>query len=180
VSLGTPSDLIHSYLVLRDGVNTALLCKIRPMTNSSRSISPVMREVFILAGLSAFIFLRTLFTTSARQSLSRFSRSQLTSTKILAQRSAVPAVFSRPLASAAKRKVGVARVDKDRLLRLAKRPRKGPFNAMLEPEPNVAEITEAVKHSGNYDPWAETDSDKDEIYGLEFVKKKAVKVSSVL
>ncbi|THU84557.1 P60-like protein [Dendrothele bispora CBS 962.96] len=67
----------------------------------------------------------------------RFSTSSLTSAKILAQRSAVPAVFSRTTTASfskgdtPKRK-RVTQAEKDRLLRIAKRPRKGPFGVILD------------------------------------------------
>lgn len=115
-----------------------------------------------------------------RKSLPRFSPAQLTSAKILAQRSAVPAVFSRTLNSR-KRKPIVGREDKERLMRVSKRPRKGPFNSVLDPTEYAAGTTiiglsEAVKKSGTYDPWdAEPQSTKVK-GGLETVHKKLPKV----
>ena len=61
-----------------------------------------------------------------RTSLPRYSKRQLTSTKILSQRSAVPAVVSRGTTPSGPKKI--SRADKQRLLRIAKRPRKGPFS----------------------------------------------------
>lgn len=84
---------------------------------------------------------------------------QLTSSKILAQRSAVPSVISRVLSSDKKRKTpSVSYADKGRLLQLSKRPRRGPFNAVMDPTEFGAgsallEVTEAVKESGKYDVW---------------------------
>ncbi|THU84565.1 P60-like protein [Dendrothele bispora CBS 962.96] len=97
----------------------------------------------------------------------RFSTSSLTSAKILAQRSAVPAVFSRTTTTASfskgdtpKRK-RVTQAEKDRLLRIAKRPRKGPFGVILDESEDkwagaaaAQGVSSAVKSSGQYDPWA--------------------------
>ncbi|EMD36938.1 hypothetical protein CERSUDRAFT_114850 [Gelatoporia subvermispora B] len=94
---------------------------------------------------------------SVRHSLPKFSVSKLTSAKLLAQRSAVPAVFSRSTTSIqGKRKL--THEEKERLLRIAKRPRKGPFNAVMDPTEFGAgsaelDVTEAVKKSGTYDVW---------------------------
>ncbi|EAU83781.2 hypothetical protein CC1G_07516 [Coprinopsis cinerea okayama7 len=117
-----------------------------------------------------------------RPYLPKFNASQLTSAKILAQRSAVPAVFSRP----EKRKAPLTREEKERLMRIAKRPRKGPFNSVqdtseLKSGEGVVGLSEAVKQSGTYDPWAEDakgeEEEKEEEVelGLEAVKKKKVK-----
>lgn len=109
--------------------------------------------------------------------------SQLTSTKILSQRSAVPAVFSR-VTSTGKRKAGAAlsNEEKSRLLRIGKRMRRGPLNSVMDPTEFAAgsailEVSEAAKKSGRYDAWAPVVEEevKD---GLETVKKKPVKVSS--
>ncbi|KAF8313559.1 ribosome biogenesis protein Nop53/GLTSCR2, partial [Amanita rubescens] len=91
-----------------------------------------------------------------RSTLPRRSSIQLTSLKILSQRSAVPAVASR--ISGEKRKSRLTPAEKDRLLRMAKRPRKGPFNSILDPSEyksgmSVVELSQAVKASGRYDPW---------------------------
>jgi nucleolar protein 53 len=94
--------------------------------------------------------------------LPKFSKSQLSSTKILAQRSAVPAVASRIVSSStdAKRKASLSHADKGRLLRTGKRSRRGPFNAVMDPAEFGAgsallEVTEAVKESGKYNVWEE-------------------------
>lgn len=58
-----------------------------------------------------------------RTTLPRYSQQQLTSIKILSQRSAVPAVVSRATKPSSAK---ISRADKERLLRIAKRPRKGP------------------------------------------------------
>ncbi|OCH90470.1 tumor suppressor protein Gltscr2 [Obba rivulosa] len=94
---------------------------------------------------------------NVRRSLPKFSPSQLTSAKILAQRSAVPAIVSRLTCSNhGKRKL--THEEKERLLRIGKRPRKGPFNAVMDPTEFGAgsamlDVTEAVKQSGTYDVW---------------------------
>lgn len=118
-----------------------------------------------------------------RHILPKFDKSQLTSAKILAQRSAVPAVFSRPTSSSQKRKATVSREDKERLLRIAKRPRKGPFNSVQDTSEfqsgeGTVGLSEAVKASGSYDAWVE----EPEVVlpdGLETVHKKKVKVSLI-
>ncbi|KAJ7319264.1 ribosome biogenesis protein Nop53/GLTSCR2 [Mycena albidolilacea] len=114
-----------------------------------------------------------------RTKLPKFKSSELTSTKILAQRSAVPAVTSRPAVK--KRKSPLSYEDKDRLLRISKRPRKGPFNSVVDPTEFGAgsaafELTEAVKSSGAYDPWAPTGPVEEIKDGLETVQPKKVKV----
>jgi len=113
-----------------------------------------------------------------RSTLPRRSSIQLTSLKILSQRSAVPAVASR--ISGEKRKSRLTPAEKDRLLRMAKRPRKGPFNSILDPSEyksgmSVVELSQAVKASGRYDPWQ---SEEEVVLpdGLETVQKKKIKV----
>lgn len=120
--------------------------------------------------------------TSVRKSV-RFSKSQLTSTKILAQRSAVPAVFSRP-ASAPKRKAGVSYEEKARLLQIGKRAKRGPFNSVMDPSEfasgsSIVDISAAVKNSGGYDAWVESEASENEGEkdGFEPPKKPKVKVS---
>ncbi|KAH8101723.1 P60-like protein [Cristinia sonorae] len=95
-----------------------------------------------------------------RKRLPKFSTSNLTATKILQQRSAVPAVFSRPQSSTSslKRKK-ITHEEKDRLLRIGKKMRKGPFNSVVDPTEFGAgsallEVSEAAKTSGSYDVWA--------------------------
>lgn len=72
--------------------------------------------------------------------------------------------------------------DKLRLLRIAKRPRKGPFNAIMDTSElgagsAILGVSEAVRKSGDYDAWVEPEVEevKD---GLEHVHvhKKPVKV----
>ncbi|KAG7089821.1 hypothetical protein E1B28_011469 [Marasmius oreades] len=115
-----------------------------------------------------------------RLSLPKFATSQLTSAKILAQRSAVPAVYSRSNStnSGSKRKA-VTHAEKERLLRQAKKPRKGPFNVIVDEKSDkwggatAAGLSEAVKNSGNHDPWdaGETpDNTNEDDFGTEGIK----------
>jgi nucleolar protein 53 len=114
-----------------------------------------------------------------RKSLPRYSKAELTSTKILSQRSAIPAVFSRPTKDSLASRSKVSRADKERLLRIAKRPRKGPFNAVMDHTEFGAgsaliDVSAAVKHSGSYDPW--TVEEVEEVAdGLEYTKKPKIK-----
>ncbi|KAG6841158.1 hypothetical protein C0991_001286 [Blastosporella zonata] len=116
-----------------------------------------------------------------RKSLTRFSKTLLTSTKILEQRSAVPAVFSRPSsATPKKRKALVSHEEKGRLLRIGKRPRKGPFNSIIDPSEFGAgsamlELSEAVKASGTYDAWESPTEEVEIKDGLETVMPKNIK-----
>ncbi|KAJ7497968.1 ribosome biogenesis protein Nop53/GLTSCR2 [Mycena galericulata] len=114
-----------------------------------------------------------------RKSMPKFKTSELTSTKILAQRSAVPAVVSRTTSK--KRKSPLSSEDKNRLLRISKRPRKGPFNSTVDPTEFGAgsasfELSEAVKSSGAYDPWAPVEEPEEIKDGLETVQPKKIKV----
>ncbi|KAI0319739.1 P60-like protein [Amylostereum chailletii] len=93
-----------------------------------------------------------------RRHLPKFSARQLTAHKILSQRSAVPAVFSRPTASA--KKSTMTRKEKDRLLQLGRRTRKGPFNGVVDHDQfgegsALMELSKAAKESGKYDVWSE-------------------------
>jgi len=99
------------------------------------------------------------------------------SSKIISQRSAVPAVISHAT-KPPKHKLTPA--DKERLLRIAKKPRKGPFNAIMDPTEFGAgsasiDVTDAVKNSGTHDLWTSTveESLPD---GLEAVRKRTIKV----
>ncbi|KAJ8507147.1 hypothetical protein ONZ45_g10458 [Pleurotus djamor] len=125
-----------------------------------------------------------------RKKLPKYSKSLLTSTKILSQRSAVPAVFSRPSSSTTKkRKPVLSQEEKLRLLRMGKRARKGPFNSIMDPTEigngsAMLELSEAVKNSGNDDLWAaenEEDASQDEeiAMGLETVRKRKIKPPTV-
>ncbi|KIK63852.1 hypothetical protein GYMLUDRAFT_40933, partial [Collybiopsis luxurians FD-317 M1] len=95
-----------------------------------------------------------------RSVLSKSKPVQLTSLKILSERSAVPAVFSR--------KNHLSRQEKEHLLRVAKRPRKGPFGAIVEQHDEWASagVSEAVKSSGHYDPWASSPKSESEVIPL--------------
>ena len=110
----------------------------------------------------------------------RYSSAQLTSAKILSQRSAVPAVFSRTTTTTGKRKHGLSREEKERLMRIAKRPRKGPFNSIMDPSEYAAgsgtvALSAAVKNSGKYDPWV-TQPVIEVKDGLETVQKEKIRV----
>ena len=98
--------------------------------------------------------------------------------KVLSQRSAVPAVLSR--ISGEKRKSGLTHAEKDKLLRMAKRPRKGPFNSVLDPSEyksgsSAVGLSHAVRVSGRYDPWH---PEEEEVLPeeLQVVQKTKVKV----
>ena len=96
---------------------------------------------------------RLIFWDAVRRRLPKFSKAQLTSTKILSQRSAVPAVSSR-----AAKKSAIDYRQKGRMLRIARRTRRGPFNAVMDPTEFGAgsapiDVSEAVKKSGKYDIW---------------------------
>ncbi|KIM57684.1 hypothetical protein SCLCIDRAFT_1219170 [Scleroderma citrinum Foug A] len=111
-----------------------------------------------------------------RKSLPRFSKDQLMSSKIISQRSAVPAVISRATKPS---KHGLTPADKERLLRIAKKPRKGPFNAIMDPTEFGAgsaaiDVTDAVKKGGTHDLW--TPSVEESLPdGLEAVRKRTIK-----
>jgi nucleolar protein 53 len=81
-----------------------------------------------------------------------------------------------------KRKPHLTHEEKSRLLRLAKRPRKGPFNSVMDPTEfgagsAIIELSEAVKESGKYDPWAADDVEaEEELEGMEKLKRLKVKV----
>ncbi|KAI0342370.1 P60-like protein [Trametopsis cervina] len=97
-----------------------------------------------------------------RKRLPKVSFAQLTSTKILAQRSAVDAVPTRVTSSLKRKKL--SHDEKERLLRIGKRPRKGPFNAIMDHTEAGAgsallEMTEAVKQSGSYNVWEEEEAE---------------------
>ncbi|KAF8273558.1 tumor suppressor protein Gltscr2 [Lactarius quietus] len=88
-----------------------------------------------------------------RKSLPCFSRASLRSHQIISQRSAVPAVYARPRNSL------VSARDKERLLRIARKDRRGPLNSIVDPlQPGAGsallEVSEAVKKSGEYDVWS--------------------------
>ena len=70
----------------------------------------------------------------------------------------MPAVFSRAASSSNshKRKAHLSYEEKSHLLQIGKRPRKGPFNSIVDPTEfgagsAIIELSEAVKESGKYD-----------------------------
>ena len=90
---------------------------------------------------------------SVRKSLPRFSRTTLRSHQIISQRSAVPAVHARP------RRSLVSSREKERLLRIARKDRRGPLNSIVDPLQSgegsaLLEVSEAVKECGQYDMWS--------------------------
>lgn len=112
----------------------------------------------------------------------RFSTSQLTYTKILQQRSAVPAVVTHSTSSTPAYKRKLSHEEKDRLLRMAKKARKGPFNAIMDHTEFGAgsallELSEAAKKSGGYDVWAHPQEDDEDETEAFVPKKAAPKVS---
>ncbi|KAK0447200.1 hypothetical protein EV421DRAFT_1733755 [Armillaria borealis] len=119
-------------------------------------------------------------TKMIRKSIPKSLTSQTMAAKILAQRSAVPAVFSRTTSSG-KRKAAVMREEKEWMLHIAKCPRKGPFNSIVDPTEFGAGsamigITKVVKNSGHFDPWAADEEMAPEVpEGTERLRKMPVK-----
>jgi nucleolar protein 53 len=121
-----------------------------------------------------------------RKRLPKFSSSALTSAKILAQRSAVPAVFSRTASSTkdTKGKRKLSHEEKTRLLRLGKRARRGPLNS-FEDEAEfgkgsaLLEVSDAARQAGAYDVWA-TDTGPMDADVPEEARVAAVKVYTPL
>lgn len=121
--------------------------------------------------------------SSVRKNLPRFSTSLLSSARILAQRSAVPAVTTRVTSTNNLKRKKLTHEEKDRLLRIGKRMRKGPLNSVIDPTEVGAgsalmEVSEAVKNSGGYDVWGsgdETDEDQEDV---PIQKKVAIRVRS--
>ena len=96
-----------------------------------------------------------IISNPVRRRLPKFSKAQLTSTKILSQRSAVPAVNSRIA-----KKSPVSYRQKGKLLQIARRTQRGPFGAIIDPTEFGAgsapiDVSEAVKESGKYNIWEE-------------------------
>lgn len=94
-----------------------------------------------------------------QRAVPKFDMSQLRSAKLIAQRSAVPAIFSKPN-GVKSQKTKLTQEEKARLLRIGKRKVKGPFNSYVDPTQLGAgsallETTEAVKQSGTYDIWSD-------------------------
>ena len=99
----------------------------------------------------------------------------LKSATILAARSAIPAVLSRSTTSLTSahppKRLRISQEDKDRLLRIAKRQRKGPLNSLIDPkEVGAGSATlapsEAVMQSGTYDVWDQEGSDDEFLKSL--------------
>ncbi|KAL4242802.1 Ribosome biogenesis protein NOP53 [Abortiporus biennis] len=115
-----------------------------------------------------------------RKRLPKFSVTSLTSYKILQERSAVPAILSRNTTTV--KHARLTREEKDKLLRIGKKMRKGPFNGVIDPTEVGAgsallEVSEAVKNSGGYDVWGSPADEEEQVDdGESFVaKKKKVK-----
>ncbi|KLO16544.1 P60-like protein [Schizopora paradoxa] len=94
-----------------------------------------------------------------RRSLPKFDPASLSYSKIIAQRSAVAAVYSRPTASTVKKR-HLTLDEKNRLLSIGKRKQHGPLNSFLDPKAlgnGSASLapSHAVKKSGTYDVWTE-------------------------
>lgn len=91
----------------------------------------------------------------------------------------MPAVISRSTSSTLSHKRKLTHEEKDKLLRIGKRARKGPFNAVLDHTEFGAgsallEISEAAKKSGSYDVWTQSqEEEREENEEEEFVPKKA-------
>jgi nucleolar protein 53 len=114
---------------------------------------------------------------TVRKALPKINPKLLTSTRILSQRSAVPAVASRATATQ-KRKLSYA--DKERLLRVGKRARRGPLDSYQDETEfgkgsALLELSEAAKRSGEYNVWEE--EEEEEL--PEGAAKRKPKVTSV-
>ncbi|KZS99802.1 P60-like protein [Laetiporus sulphureus 93-53] len=117
----------------------------------------------------------------------KFSPALTTAAKILAQRSAVPAVFSRTTTSnTLKRKssVHLTHEEKGRLLRIGKRPRKGPFNSVVDHTEAGAgsallEMSAAAQAAaeGAWDVWEEKEQNEEDNELLKKMKKVKPNVS---
>ena len=120
-------------------------------------------------------------TNLVRRRQPKVSFSQLTSAKILAQRSAVPAVATHYTSSTTLKRKKLSHEEKDRLLRIGKRPRRGPLSSIVDSTEAgqgsaLMEVTEAVKNSGTYDVWQGDDNEVED--AIVSTKKPAVKVSN--
>ncbi|KAI0060390.1 tumor suppressor protein Gltscr2 [Artomyces pyxidatus] len=105
---------------------------------------------------------------TVRKSLPKFSRTLLSSHRILTERSAIPAVLSRPTSSRVPSSVRVTRREKDRLLRIGRKDRKGPLNSLVDHTQfgegsALLEVSEAVRKSGQYDVWTEGAEDSPKV-----------------
>ncbi len=146
--------------------------------------------------LKCIAFLTNFFWSPlVRPTLPKFAKASLTSAKILAQRSAVPALLSRPSSTSTdtKRK-RLTHEEKDRLLRMGKRMRRGPFNVVVDPTETgegsaLLELSEAAKQSGQYNMWDATAASAaaqvennvdDEVLVDGGIIKRKVKVCTIL
>jgi nucleolar protein 53 len=108
------------------------------------------------------------------------TKKPLTASLILAQRSAVPAVYSRAVHE--RKKDSVTKAETERLLRIGKRKRTGPSNSAIDPTETgkgsaLLETSEAVKQSGTYDVWMDVDEDPSSVAEFDaIVQTKPVKV----
>jgi hypothetical protein len=152
------------------------------MASYSKWTQLVMKNV---CSVDSLLCIRTLLTIgTVRKALPRFNPRSLTSARILAQRSAVPAVTSRTTPSATsggKRKI--SNEEKERLLRIGKRARKGPFNSYQDEMEfgkgsAMLEVSAAVKQSGKYNVWDEVVEEVD-LNVPEVLRKQAPKVFPV-
>lgn len=154
-------------------------CTSRRMNTCSKSMSSATKKVcsyctttVIHISHSKYIVRRVIRSSPAKQ---------LTSTKILAQRSAVPAVISRTLPSSKhENRAKLSQKEKTRLFRITKRHRSGPFNTAEDSTTfgngsALLEISAAVKSSGHYDAWAPAPA-IELAEGLETVYKPLIKV----
>ena len=87
---------------------------------------------------------------------------------------------SRATSSTPSKRKKISHEEKDRLLRIGKRPRRGPFNAIIDATEAGAgsallEMTEAVKQIGKCDVWQEAQKGSEE-EGNVVHKTQAVKV----
>ncbi|EIN14662.1 P60-like protein [Punctularia strigosozonata HHB-11173 SS5] len=104
---------------------------------------------------------------AVRKALPRFSTKALMSAQLLAQRSAVPAVTSRTFTTPSdSKKRKLSHEEKARLLRTAKKLRKGPLNSYVDPTELGAgsatiDVSEAVKNSGGYNVWETKEESND-------------------
>jgi len=106
-----------------------------------------------------FLFVRCLLCEADVQTLIavRHTSPKLTSAKIFAKRSAIPAVVSRVLPPSRKKVYGsICELCREN----SSTPRRGPFNSVMDPTEVGAgsallEITEAVKESGKHDVWSD-------------------------
>lgn len=151
------------------------------MSSFSKLTPQEMNKVSAQSHLNHLLTCLQNHTHLVRRRQPKVSFSQLTSAKILAQRSAVPAVATHYTSSATLKRKKLSHEEKDRLLRIGKRPRRGPLSSVVDPTEvgegsALMEVTEAVKNSGTYDVWQGDDSEVEDV--IVPIKKPAVKVSN--